>query len=69
MESSPLDRWGFPENCFITLLPKEEVITMSMKPENVGMESIIECAQQLIDKNVLLRILTVLEVSGSFSNM
>ena len=42
---------------------------MSMKPENVGMESIIECAQQLIDKNVLLRILTVLEVSGSFSNM
>ena len=45
------------------------MITMSMKPENVGMESIIERAQQLIDKNVLLRILTVLEVSGSFSNM
>ena len=59
----------FPENCFIKLLSKEEVITMSMKPEHVGMESIIERAQQLIDKNVLLRILTVLEVSGSFSNM
>ena len=40
-----------------------------MKPENVGMESIIERAQQLIDKNVLLHTLTVLQVSGGFWNM
>ena len=56
----------FPENCFIKLLSKEEMVTMSMKPENVGMESIIERAQQLIDKNVLLHTLTVLQVSGGF---